>query len=112
RDSESLTVLLGKGNKAFCYDGEWNHAVKNGMVVSAGYSISNGIGDIIRQKQKQMNSLKGKNGRTNLMLIIKATKEASYKNLMDALDEVLINDVKHYAVVDPEPGEVQFIENK
>ena len=110
KGSESLTVLLGKGNQLFCYDGDWNKAVSSNGIMVTNYSINSGIGDIIRQKQKSMNDTKGKDGRNSLVLIVKATKEASYKNLMDVLDEILINDVRHYAVVDPEPEEIRYLQ--
>ncbi|MES1222799.1 MAG: biopolymer transporter ExbD [Bacteroidota bacterium] len=100
KESTSLTVLLSKENKLFCYDGNWDDAVKGNRIISTNYSVTDGLGDIIRQKQKFMNEKKGKDGRNSLMLIIKATKEANYKNLMDVLDEILINDVRHYAVID------------
>ncbi len=111
-ESTTLTVLLGKENKLFCYDSSWDNAISNNRIIQTNYSVNNGLGDIIRQKQKLMNAAKGKDGRNSLMLIIKATKEASYKNLMDAIDEVLINDIRHYAVVDPAPEEIQYVEKE
>jgi biopolymer transport protein ExbD len=111
-ESTTLTVLLDKGNKLFCYDSSWDNAISNKRIIQTNYSLNNGLGDIIRQKQKLMNTAKGKDGRNSLMLIIKATKEASYKNLMDVIDEVLINDIRHYAVADPAPEEIKYAENK
>lgn len=111
-ESTSLTVLLGKENKLYCFDGNWEDALKNKRIIATNYSINDGLGNMIRLKQELMNKVKGKDGRNNLVLLIKATKEASYKNLMDALDEVLINDVMHYAVVDPAPEEIHYLENK
>ena len=111
KNSTSLTILLGKANRIFCYDGNWSEAVKANAVQSTNYSVNNGLGDIIRQKQRLMNGQKGnKEGRNDMMLIIKATKEASYKNLIDVLDEVLINDVKHYAFVEPTAEEVSYLQ--
>ena len=88
-NSAALTVLLDKDDKVICYDGNWDEAVKNNRVMRTNYSINNGVGNIIRQKQKSMNESKGgTEGRNSLMLIIKATKDASYKHLMNVLDEV------------------------
>jgi hypothetical protein len=39
------------------------------------------------------------------MLIIKPAVDARYQNVVAALDEVLINDLKHYAFVDLDPAE-------
>ena len=110
-DSASLTVLLGKENQVSWYDGNWDEAVARNAIQLTDYSVKNGLGNIIREKQKRMNELSGsKEGRNGLMLIIKATKDASYKNLIDVVDEVLINDVRHYAVVEPTTEETKFMQ--
>jgi biopolymer transport protein ExbD len=110
RNSFSMTVLLGNNNKVFCYDGMWNEALLNNAIIQTNYSIENGVGSVIRTKQKNMNLLKNsKDARKDLMLIIKATKDASYKHLMNVLDEVLINDVRHYAIVDPTDEEINYL---
>ena len=43
------------------------------------------------------------------MLLIKPTSGAVYKNVIDALDEVVINDVKKYAIVEPTDAEINFL---
>lgn len=45
------------------------------------------------------------------MLIIKPTREATYKNVVDAMDEVLINDVRKYALVNITGEENEWIKN-
>ncbi len=56
--------------------------------------------NIIQQKQKSLfNNHIDKN---KLTIIIKPTAESSYKNFIDALDEVSISDCKHYFVADVE----------
>jgi hypothetical protein len=76
-----------------------------------GYSMNTGIGDIIREKQLAMDrSYKG--GRKELMLIIKASPAARYKNVVNLLDETLINQVGRYALVDISPEEREFLKKK
>jgi hypothetical protein len=66
---------------------------------------------VIRDKQKWLDrSNVSDEKRSGLMLLIKATSGASYKNVINALDEVLINDVKKYALVKPEPQEISRME--
>jgi len=43
------------------------------------------------------------------MVIIKPTKDATYKNTVNILDEMKIDDVKRYALVDISPDEYKFI---
>jgi len=72
-----------------------------------------GIGEVIRRKQKTLEaSGKFPVDRRGLMLLIKPGDGATYRNLIDALDEVLINDVKKYAVLDPNTNEIRYLERK
>jgi len=43
------------------------------------------------------------------MVIIKPTQDATYKNTVDILDEMKIDDVRRYALVDITPDEYKFI---
>jgi biopolymer transport protein ExbD len=42
-------------------------------------------------------------------VVLKPTKDASYKNAVDILDEMKIDDVPHYALVDITPNEYNLI---
>ena len=63
-----------------------------------------GLGKIIRDKQASM----GKN-KEALMLLIKPSAQSSYKNVIDALDETMINDLGRYAIVDPSEQEIAYV---
>lgn len=98
--SNAMTVLLDKDNTIFCYYGYWETALASAMVSKITYSGENSIRNQIIIKQKQLaSSPKFKEGKDGLMLLIKATNNASYENLVDVLDETAINAVKKYAVV-------------
>jgi biopolymer transport protein ExbD len=43
------------------------------------------------------------------MVLIKASKNADYSQVIDVLDEMLINRVGKYAIVNPTPEELNFI---
>jgi hypothetical protein len=82
-------------------------------IFETNYSVHSGLGEIIRQKQKVIDaSGKFPEGRNGLMLLIKPGSEATYQNLIDALDEALINDVKKYAVVDMTEEEKEWLNIK
>ena len=97
--SAVLTVIPIAGNKVFYYHGDLATALTTHLYGVSNFSIRNGIGDIIREKQTAL----GKNPtfkKEDLMLIIKPSMDASYQDIVNALDEVLINNLQHYAFVD------------
>jgi len=95
----ALTVLLDKDNRAWCYHGRWEDAVIQHTIIKTGFSGNNGLRKIIIAKQQWLDNYNKKEGRNGLMLVIKPGSGASYKNVVDVLDEVSINGVKKYAVV-------------
>jgi len=107
-ESASLTIIPVSGNKVFYYQGDVATALTTNLYGTTTFSIGNGIGDIIRQKQIAL----GKNPKftkNDLMLIIKPAVDANYQNVVNALDEVLINNVKHYAFVDLDQTEKETL---
>jgi len=97
--STALTLLPCKNNQVFYYNGELSDALQKGNFGFTSYSENNGLGDIIRTKQAALDKMQpGK--RNDLVLMIKPTPESNYQNLVGVIDEVLINDVQHYAIMD------------
>ncbi|MDR3714417.1 MAG: biopolymer transporter ExbD [Puia sp.] len=104
----ALTVLAVNNNKVFYYHGDWEDALRTGNYGTAGYGEIGGIGEIIRRKQEAMDrSFKG--GRKEMMVLIKPSAEANYKNVVGLLDEMLINGVSRYAIVDLNPEEKNLL---
>jgi hypothetical protein len=60
------------------------------------------IRDEIIRKKKSTNP-------EDLVMIIKPTPDATYKNTVDILDEMTINEIKRYAMVDISPTEQELI---
>ena len=46
------------------------------------------------------------------MLLIKASNEANYENVLKALDEIAINQVKKYAIIKLTQSERDFLKEK
>lgn len=111
--SNAMTILLDKDNTLLCYYGDWKTALATGMISRITYAGENSIRDQIIIKQKQLASNpKFKEGKDGLMLLIKATNNASYENLVDVLDETAINAVKKYAVVKISPEETAWLRQR
>ena len=83
--------------------------MKNHKIVSTTYDESNGIGNLIRQKQKQLRQSVKKDGEDDLVFLIKPARLSTYKNVIDALDETTINGVKKYMIIDPSLEEDRFV---
>lgn len=112
-NSLALSLLLDDNNKVYYYHGDFKEAANAKKIYETNYSTFGGIGKIIRQKQKDIDaSGKFADGKKGLMLLIKPTPGSVYKNVIDALDEAVINDVRKYAIIEPGTDELQFIKVK
>ena len=107
--SNTLTVLLDEHNRVYYYHGDWKKASENNEIYSTNFSVTNGLGKIIREKQRWLDEHGTKEGRKGLMLLIKAGNGASYQNVIDALDEATINIVGKYAVLPADKEEKGWI---
>ncbi len=120
KESKVLTLLLGANDKVFWYEG-----ITEAKLDSTDYSAE-GVRQVILNKmdkvkaQFQTETYKKKNKEgveeehtdgSYINVIIKATPEARYKNLVDALDEMAICKVRYYVILDISPLELTFIKN-
>ncbi len=113
QQSAALTVLLGNENEIWYYHGDWNDAVKQKEIYQTSFSYSNGLGEIIREKQIVLDHIPAvHDGRGGLTILIKAAGNANYNGLVKVLDEVIINNVKRYALVDMTDDEKNFLNEK
>ena len=95
--SGALTLLLGKQDKVYYYEGELAPDASNFKT-----SDFEGIRKVITDKKRATDE-------KDLVVVIKPDNDATYKNTVDALDEMTINDVKRYALVDIFDVENQLI---
>jgi hypothetical protein len=111
KESGSLTMIPIAGDKVFYYHGSLDKALQTGAYGYVGYSYADGIGQVIRNKQAAMQE-GGTVPKDQLMLIVKPMNTASFKNLVDILDEVTINNVKSYALTDLSETEIAMLKDK
>ncbi len=95
KESGALTLMMGKGDVVYYYFG--NDPTK---LQTTGYKD---IRKIILDKKKVTPI-------DDFFITIKPDKDATYKNAVDILDEMAINDIKRYAMIDPTEDEYKLIQ--
>lgn len=103
KESGALTILLGKDNHVFYYEGILDNANASTNFKSANFGNGDdGIRTAILRKKASTNP-------EDFVIVIKPSDECDYKNVVDILDEMAINLIKRYALVDISDVEVQLI---
>jgi biopolymer transport protein ExbD len=107
--SSALTILLDRNDAIFYYHGDWQEAKDKGEIYKTSFSPVDGMRKLIIEKQQALAITDKREGRDALMLLIKASDEATYKNMVDALDEAVINGVKKYIILKPMAEESRYL---
>lgn len=130
--SQAITLLLGDDDKLYYYEGEPNYEdytslkettydatglrnlllAKNSKAVRQVNELKKQKADLILSEEEYAEQLAEiKSGKDTPTVIIKATDGSSYKNLIDALDEMLICNIGKYVITDMAEGDHFLIRN-
>jgi biopolymer transport protein ExbD len=109
KESGVLTILMGADNHIYYYEGQLKSDGSN--FLSASFNGENSIRDVILKKKADVRSRStdAENPYKDFVVVIKPSAECNYKNVIDILDEMAINVVKKYALVDISDGESQLV---
>ena len=94
KESGAFTIMMGKQDQVYYYEGLDPTQLKA--------TNFKGIREEILRKKKTTNP-------EDLVMIIKPSEEATYKNTVDILDEMAICEIKRYAMVDISPQEYELV---
>lgn len=100
-DENTYTILLAKRKQPYVYNGL---DIKREVLMK--FKI--GEGSYLNQCLILGKNTFGK----NFKVIIKSSKDSDYKTLVDALDEVVINKIDSYALLDISKVEEAFLKNR
>lgn len=106
-DARTLTILVGENNTLKTYMGQFTSPIEPPTSTTYG---KDGIRKKILEKVASVPITMG-DPKKGLIVIIKATKKSTYKNLVDILDEMAISKVPVYAIVDIEKAEDALVKN-
>ncbi|HEU0109646.1 MAG TPA: biopolymer transporter ExbD [Flavisolibacter sp.] len=121
KESAALTIMLGKGNQVYYYMGQIKPDGSNftstnfkdirkviqdkKAEVMRNHYHDAGCEKIWAKNGGDQNSCKDK----DFVVIIKPNEEATYKNSIDMLDEMAINYVQRFALIDITPDENMLV---
>lgn len=102
--STALTILLGKKHRVYYYEGIGDdpNAISNpDFFKVTTFKEKGGIRQVILDKKAKVEQLRNAKGEPEKMVVlIKPNDEASYKDVVDVLDEMQICRVPIYAIID------------
>jgi len=131
--SKAVTIILGKNNKVFYYEGTRENDI-DPTVHATDFSAS-GLRKLLVQKNvgimRKVIALKADLQQEKItqeeyekkkqeiiedkqapVVVIKATEESSYRDLIDVLDEMAICNIGKYAIVDIAPFDLELLKTQ
>ena len=129
--SQAVTILLGKENKLFYYFGTQENGVDpelietnyssegiRKMLFQKNFDVNKAVDELKKDKKKMSDEdYKSKlselrSVKTAPVVMIKGADDANYKNFVDILDEMNINNIARYAIVDITPYDLGLMDKK
>lgn len=107
-ESRMMTILIGKDNRILWYMGRFDAPTVPPTEAAFG---KNGIRKDLLKNVKAAKAYALRDGKPEqgLVVNIKASDKANYKNLVDMLDEMAITDPQLYAIGDITEGEIDLL---
>jgi biopolymer transport protein ExbD len=97
KESGALTIMIGANDHLYYYEGKL--APDGSNFQSTNFKE---VRNVIIKKKKSTPI-------EDLVVVIKPNEEATYKNTVDMLDEMTINEIKRFALVDISPVENELV---
>ncbi|HVZ24536.1 MAG TPA: biopolymer transporter ExbD [Sediminibacterium sp.] len=98
KQSGVITILLGKDNHVFYYEGQLANDASNFQS-----SSFKDIRDVLIRKKNSVADIK------DFVVVIKPSNDCTYRNVVDMLDEMTINVCKKYALTDISETEAALV---
>lgn len=112
KKDEALTVLLSKDHRIYYYHGIGDDPTNPPQVEVTYFKDKDGIRDVLINKKKTVQGLISQgvlNAQDKVIVLIKPDVTSTTEDLINILDEMTINAIPVYAVVDITPVDKDFI---
>ncbi len=112
KESTALTILLSKNHRVYYYEGIGSDPNNPPKLEATTFREKGGIRDEIIAKEAKVDAMKraGQLGpKDQTTILIKPDTTSTYDDLVNILDEMSINAVKTYAIVDISGQDQEFI---
>jgi biopolymer transport protein ExbD len=93
-EKKVLTLVLGENDKVYWYVGITEPEAKR-----TDFS-KDGIRKVLVEKKSEIR---------DMIVLIKATDQSKYKNMVDILDEMTISNIQRFAIVDITPADKEIV---
>lgn len=113
KDGTALTLLLSRDHRIYYYNGIGDDPTKPPVIEVTYFKDKDGIRDVLINKKKTVRDLisQGVLGATDKpTVLIKPDSTSTTADLINILDEMTINAIPIYAVVDITPVDREFIQ--
>ncbi len=97
KESGVITILLGKDDNVFYYEGQLDN------------SASNFKSSTFKEIRNVLLDKKARTPEKDLVVVLKPSEECTYRNVVDILDEMAVNVLKRYALVDISDIETKLV---
>jgi hypothetical protein len=112
-ESSSLTIIPLSNSQIFYYKGLLSEALRENQYGIGDFDPNLGIRHIIWTQKPKVQSDSLLKGRSRTLFVeIKPSSDSNFGTIIQLLDEMLINDITQYAVIDLDPGEVAWLRSK
>lgn len=112
KESTALTVLLSKKHRVYYYEGMATDPESAPEVMLTSFKNPDGIRDVIINKKDKVAGLRRSgqlNAKDKTTVLIKPDTNSTYEDMVNILDEMAINDIRVYAIVDITDVDREFI---
>lgn len=113
KESTAMTILLSKNHRVYYYEGLATDPNVPPDLKVTGFKAKDGIRDAIIAKKQKVEQLKQQGvlgPKDQATILIKPDVNSTYADMVNILDEMSINDVRVYAIIDITPVDQEFIQ--